>query len=235
MESKEPQQSDGEKPLASPKDIYSSSNNFNHDTINGPSGFHIMCTGQIESLEYYGVDNLYCRYAIAMGPDWRVEHGMESGLSQIGYKAPGSEEIVLNFPIDMTFKSTNPYGWPRLVLSVYGVDGLGRDIVRGYGSTHLPIRSGSCRRTIPLFAPQSSSFLQKMLGNLFGNRPEFFDSKFICQNEGREVTRVQSMGKAHVQFNIVTHGMAAHGYTESQTTPGTKSSTPGTKSSLRFY
>lgn len=52
MESKEPQQqSDGEQSLAPPKEIYSPSNNVNLDTINGPSGFHIMCTGQIESLE----------------------------------------------------------------------------------------------------------------------------------------------------------------------------------------
>jgi hypothetical protein len=26
--------------------------------------------------------------------------------------------IVWNFPIDIKFKSTNPYGWPRIAVSV---------------------------------------------------------------------------------------------------------------------
>ena len=149
-----------------------------------------------------------------MGPDWRIKQGVDSGLSQIGYKPHGSGDIVLNFPIDVTFKSTNPFGWPRLVLSVYGVDGLGRDVVRGYGSIHLPARAGSYERWVPLFAPQSSTLMQQFIAWLAGTPPEFFDSKFVSQNEGREVTRVRSAGKVKVKLNIVTHGMASHGYSE---------------------
>ncbi len=47
-----------------------------------------------------------------------------------------------NFPLDVTFKSTNPFGWPQLVVSVYGLDALGRDVVKGYGSIHLPTAAG---------------------------------------------------------------------------------------------
>lgn len=31
---------------------------------------------------------------------------------------------------------------PQLMISVYGLDALGNDVVRGYGTTHLPTMSG---------------------------------------------------------------------------------------------
>ena len=48
------------------------------------------------------------------------------------------QSVVWNFPIDVSFKSTNAHGWPRMSISVYGVDSLGRDVVRGYGSVLIP-------------------------------------------------------------------------------------------------
>ena len=70
-------------------------------------------------VQFQGVDNLYCRYCFNFGPDWSAMSGVDVGLSQIAQKANGHDSrIVWNFPIDIVFKSTNPHGWPRLVLSV---------------------------------------------------------------------------------------------------------------------
>ena len=77
--------------------------------------------------------------------------GLEEGISQIA-RAPTTSTFtptqsvkpcVWNFPVEATFKSTNVYGWPQLVLSVYGLDELGRDVIRGYGSIRLPRSSGT--------------------------------------------------------------------------------------------
>ena len=46
--------------------------------------------------------------------------GLEDGLTQLSKKSHNrSGAFVWNFPIDVTFKSTNPFGWPKIVLSVY--------------------------------------------------------------------------------------------------------------------
>lgn len=83
------------------------------------------------------------------------------------------DAIVLNFPIDIAFKSTNPFGWPRLVISIYGLDAFGRDVIRGYGSVHLPTVAGSNTvREVPLFRPLSSSLLQQFIAWLSGSPPE---------------------------------------------------------------
>jgi B9 domain-containing protein 1 len=109
------------------------------------ASFFVMNTGQIESAIFQGgYDNLYCRYSFNFGNDWGIIHGVDSGLSQIARKDQGSQDqsVTWNFPIDLTFKATNAFGWPRLAISVYGVDGMGRDVVRGYGSLLMPTTPG---------------------------------------------------------------------------------------------
>lgn len=50
--------------------------------------------------------------------------------------------LVWNYPLDVTYKTTNAYGWPQLVVSVYGLDSFGRDVIKGYGCVHLPTCAG---------------------------------------------------------------------------------------------
>lgn len=91
--------------------------------------------------------------------------GLEEGITQITCKGKQSPHtLIWNFPLETTFKSTNPSGCelytqhllltvyrcyksaflpgPQLVLSVYGPDVFGNDVVRGYGATHIPITPG---------------------------------------------------------------------------------------------
>ena len=53
-----------------------------------------------------------------------------------------SSEVIWNFPFDLTYKSTTPMGWPQLVVILYGVDLIGRIVIKGYGSVHVPTQPG---------------------------------------------------------------------------------------------
>ncbi|KAK2111024.1 hypothetical protein P7K49_010770 [Saguinus oedipus] len=122
-------------------------------------------------------DDLYCKYCFVYGQDWAPTAGLEEGISQITSKSQDMRQaLVWNFPIDVTFKSTNPYGCEsagalqaghesgykiNIVLSVYGPDVFGNDVVRGYGAVHVPFSPGRHKRTIPMFVPESTSKLQK--------------------------------------------------------------------------
>ncbi|XP_015442154.1 B9 domain-containing protein 1 isoform X1 [Pteropus alecto] len=128
----------------------------------GPSVFLLMVNGQVESAQFPEYDDLYCKYCFVYGQDWAPTAGLEEGISQITSKSQDMRQaLVWNFPIDVTFKSTNPYGWPQIVLSVYGPDVFGNDVVRGYGAVHVPFSPGRHKRTIPMFVPESTSKLQK--------------------------------------------------------------------------
>eukprot|EP00158_Paraphelidium_tribonemae_P000762 Partr_v1_DN23368_c0_g1_i1_m18251 putative B9 protein domain 1 len=118
--------------------------------------------------------------------------GHTEGITQISQPKGGVG--VWNFPIDCSFKSTNAHGWPQLIVTVYGTDFLGRDIVRGYGSIHLPMIHGRSLLYIDLFAPMPSSGLTSLLGFIVGRPPEFLDPKLVTKSDGRQVTRVESDG-----------------------------------------
>ena len=127
----------------------------------------------------------------------------------------GKRRIVWNFPLDITFRSTSPFGWPQLVVSVYGMDSFGNDIVRGYGAVHVPIFAGSGQNIdVPLFVPESASIIQKLTGWLMGRRPEYVDPRVVASGEGRGVTRVTSSdgGFVKVHFNVVTKDIKRLGY-----------------------
>ncbi|KAM9046024.1 B9 domain-containing protein 1 isoform 2-T2 [Megaptera novaeangliae] len=146
-------------------------------------------------------------------PSLSSSQGLEEGISQITSKSQDARRaLVWNFPIDVTFKSTNPYGWPQIVLSVYGPDVFGNDVVRGYGAVHVPFSPGRHKKTIPMFVPESVSKLQKFTSWFMGRRPEYTDPKVVAQGEGREVTRVRSQGFVTLLFNVVTKDMRKLGY-----------------------
>jgi B9 domain-containing protein 1 len=177
------------------------------------TGFLVMVSGQVELGRFPGLDNLYCKYDFTYGPEWRIVHGIDKGISQIASKAEGGDPtVVWNFPIDVVFKSTNAHGWPRLVVSVFGIDGLGRDVVRGYGSLHIPTYSGKHPRTLRMFRPVATSMLQRFLSWIKGTQPEFFDSRFVSRAEGRDATVVRSAGAVRVIVNVMTRGMQSMGY-----------------------
>ncbi|XP_045572147.1 B9 domain-containing protein 1-like, partial [Salmo salar] len=111
--------------------------------ISNPSVFLLMINGQIEGANFPEYDDLYCKYCFVYGHDWAPTSGLEEGISQITSKSRDSpQRMIWNFPLEITFKSTNPLGWPQIVVSVYGPDTFGNDVVRGYGATHIPFTPG---------------------------------------------------------------------------------------------
>jgi B9 domain-containing protein 1 len=174
----------------------------------------VQCLGQIESGFIDNEDFLYCRYIVCYGSDWEVVGGIDNGLSQTACQNHLNSEgsVVWNFPIDVTLKSTNLHGWPRIAISVYGMDFFGRDIIRGYGSLLVPLKPGVHKINVDMFKPIANSSLNSVLGWLTGNPPEFFDTRFVSQGEGREVTRVQSCGTVTVSIQVVMKGELLYCY-----------------------
>ncbi|KAK7862985.1 hypothetical protein R5R35_014541 [Gryllus longicercus] len=175
--------------------------------------FLLSLTGQIESAVFPDFDDIYCKYCFTYGSDWAITSGLEEGISQIGKcSRDDRQSFVWNFPLDVTFKSTNPFGWPQIVISVYGLDAFGNDVVRGYGLCHIPIAAGQYKKTLPMFVPESTTLLQKLTCWLTGRRPEYVEPRILGQGEGREVTRVRSQGWVKVCFNTITRDIQQLGY-----------------------
>ena len=136
-----------------------------------------------------------------------VVQGVDKGLSQVSQKGENTTEVVWSFPIDVVFKGTSVHGWPRIVVSVFGMDTFGRDVPVGYGSTMLPVSTGQCTRRVPMFKPVLQSWMQQLASWVRGTQPEFYDSRFVARATGRDVTRVSSNGIVDLQLQIMTRGL----------------------------
>ncbi|CAH8619997.1 unnamed protein product [Schistosoma mattheei] len=153
--------------------------------------FLLSVTGQIEKADY----------CFATGQDWTKLTGLDEGMTQTSIKGVGcNDQNNFNFPIDISWKSTNPFGWPQIVLHAYGVDVFGKDVLRGYGAVHVPMKIGSHKKRVSMFVPQSSS------------QPEFLNPKVIAYGEGRGVTKVQTQGFVDIIFNIAVKNLQNLGY-----------------------
>eukprot|EP00041_Stephanoeca_diplocostata_P030539 m.927437 g.927437 ORF g.927437 m.927437 type:complete len:348 (-) comp23775_c0_seq5:6256-7299(-) len=182
-----------------------------HGSLSGV--FMATFTGQITTAEFPFHDALSCKYSFKYGKDWQPIAGMEEGLSQVTRRSQdGRNIIVWNFPLEVTFKSTNPFGWPQIIVTVTGLDGLGREVVRGYGAKHLPLGPGAHDLEVPMFVPITASIVDRLVGYLLGTRAEFIDDKFVASGMGREVTRVQSQGKVNIAVSLVMKDFKRFGF-----------------------
>jgi B9 domain-containing protein 1 len=74
------------------------------------------------------------------------------------------------------------------------------------GSALVPLSAGQHIIEMDTYVPLANSLFNQGMGWLMGNVPEFYDSKFVCQGEGREVTRVRGTGAVIIKLNVVTKG-----------------------------
>ncbi|MPC28768.1 B9 domain-containing protein 1 [Portunus trituberculatus] len=157
-------------------------------SVSSPSVFLLSVSGQVEAGRFMGGDNLHFNYCFTAGQDWEVVSGLEECVSQTACCSDDERQLfVWNFPIDITYKSTNPFGWPQIILSVYGTDFFGNIVIVGYTACHVPITPGTHTRRLKTFVPESASTIQKLMSWLTGRRPEFLNPKIIAQGRGREV------------------------------------------------
>ncbi|XP_015117452.1 B9 domain-containing protein 1 isoform X1 [Diachasma alloeum] len=175
--------------------------------------FFVCATGSIEYGMFYEIDNAYCKYQYHFGDDWSIVAGIEEGITQMCKCTNDARRLaVWNFPLDVTFKSMNPYGWPQMVFSIYGLDVFGHDIVKGYGVCRLPLTSGRHEKETSIYVPESSSKLQQFAAWLTGRRPELIEPSILASGNGRELTRMRAQGSISVTFNIVLKDFHKLGY-----------------------
>lgn len=176
--------------------------------------FYVSVSGVVESGEISNEVYLQCKFELVTGSDWEIVTGQTSGCSQRATTASNSKNnLVWNFPFDVTYRSLNPYGWPQIVVSVIGPDLFGRSIAKGYGSVHVPTTPGYHEREIYLFKPVPISKFSAIFGWLRGKEAEYEDpSRVIAKGEGREVTRVETVGKMKIKFHVSEKNMKKFGY-----------------------
>jgi B9 domain-containing protein 1 len=179
-------------------------------------GFLINVQGMIELGNFFEGDCINCKYDIEFGEDWELLNGLKTNQSQQACRTEGQENIfVWNMPFEVSLRSTNPSGWPQLVVSCYCPDFFGREVLKAYGVCYFPTTNGSHERTLYMFSPMSSSEIINALGIFLGQKAEIINAPYVLSTgDGREVIRAQSEGRVEVKFNIHITNMECFGYNQ---------------------
>ncbi|KAK9888290.1 hypothetical protein WA026_000552 [Henosepilachna vigintioctopunctata] len=174
----------------------------------GDGTFLVSISGQLDYIEVLAESgsNWHCKYEFVSGPDWKIIGGVESGLSQICTVNMNGEKIVLNLPLEVMMKSTNLYGWPQVLVSIYNEMTL-----EGYGRCHVPLSPGVHSIDISLCKPLTSTLLGKIT-SLFGYQPELIQPKMLATTAGNNLLRMTSTGHLRVILNVITQGFHSMGY-----------------------
>ena len=179
-------------------------------------GFILNVQGMIELGEFFDGDVINCKYDIEFGQDWELLHGLKSNVSQQACRTEGKDNyIIFNMPFEVCLRSTNPSGWPQLVVSCYTPDFFGREVLKAYGVCYFPTTKGSHERTLHMFSVKSSSGLIEAIGVFLGQKAEILNApNVLSTGEGREVIRAQSEGIVKAKFNINITNMEYFGYNQ---------------------
>ncbi|GJQ81803.1 hypothetical protein Trydic_g344 [Trypoxylus dichotomus] len=177
--------------------------------------FLLSINGQLEWVDFLAPagSEWHCKYEFIAGPDWNIISGLEAGITQIATIVRNGAKIIFNFPIEIVYKSTNPYGWPQIVVSVYN-----NTQIKGYGRAHMPIRPGCHDLRISLSRPQPSTFLG-YIGTFFGYQPELLQPKMLATTAGNHLIRMISQGEVQLSLNILTQNFTTLGYDAGSTSP----------------
>ena len=183
--------------------------NFDEISIKKSLFFRLFISGSIEYGNFVGEEPIKVNYEFVSGEKWAKEDGIIKGSTQYSCKGEGIYNYYsygLNFEI--SYRSTDPFGWPQLVLNCFTVDSKGNQIVKGYGCVHVPTSTGRHKRKVHIFRPTENS---NLFGKFFGynssnsddKNDDKTDPKVISSGQEREISRANCERFVNVVFQVV--------------------------------
>mmetsp|Transcript_6356 Transcript_6356/g.19782 ORF Transcript_6356/g.19782 Transcript_6356/m.19782 type:complete len:127 (+) Transcript_6356:65-445(+) len=108
--------------------------------------------GQLLGGGGFQLNNLFCKFTIEAGANFRLLQGLTTGQTHCDY--PNADEpAVWAHPIDVHWSLKGIDGWPKLLIEVWGVDQFGRCELAGYGCCMVPTHAGTHELTVRTWRP----------------------------------------------------------------------------------
>ncbi|CBH16653.1 hypothetical protein, conserved [Trypanosoma brucei gambiense DAL972] len=210
------------------------------------AGFDIIVQGVLEGAECHEADVLFARTYWVYGPDWTTHNSLSGGDTRLGevplVRSLGQQcqsEVVTQLsvvsadpfsrftwsaPFECSLRSTNPHGWPQLVVTLHTVKGAipqrskaSEDQTSGsrsgeqcvsYSRCFIPMQNGMHRKRLPLLQLRPSTTKQSFISWLTGQRPELRDPMFLCTGEDRCVlTAAPLTGHVSLTLSVTISGL----------------------------
>lgn len=220
-------------------------------------GFQVLVHGVLEGAECVEVGSMFARTQLFYGPDWSFlesgagyggdgqeeEEGEEADLVVPTYS--NNAEVVTQLsdcckgpipyfsftaPFEFALTSTNPFGWPQLVITFHTVEGSGvnadkdgnekdkqllgsGESIVGYGRCYIPMKSGYFTKDVPMMQLEHATSQQAIIGLVTRQKPVLRDLSFLCTGDDQVMLRARPLeGYARLNFSVMINGMESCGF-----------------------
>eukprot|EP00796_Vickermania_ingenoplastis_P013383 gene13383-9210_t len=207
-------------------------------------GFQVIVHGMINGAECMETTQMFVRTHLFFGADWSFmefnDAKFESGVIHPTYN--NNAEIITQLsdralspipyfafsaPFEFALQSTNPYGWPQIVVTLHsvenkkekdtpktsgGLQGIGESVI-GYGRCFVPMENGHHAKRVRVMQLEHSTNKQKLVGMITREKPILRDLSYLCRGDDRVVLAAKPLS-AHVDltFSVVVNGLESCGF-----------------------
>ncbi|XP_015906950.1 B9 domain-containing protein 2 [Parasteatoda tepidariorum] len=161
---------------------------------------HII--GQILGASEFQENNLFCKWGLNSGGNWKIIEGLNGGQTQLD--DPLSNEMCYwCHPVDVHYATKGIQGWPKFHFQVWHQDDYGRDQFVSYGFCHVPTSSGFHELQCVTWKPVSS-FCDRIYEYFLGGGLQLKNPCNIYQGLERYRLQTTSKGIIHLHLHVIT-------------------------------
>ncbi|KAI8898191.1 B9 domain-containing protein 2 [Globomyces pollinis-pini] len=160
---------------------------------------HIL--GSLVGASDFPKSQLCCKWSIVSGESWVLLEGETSGRTHVDIPLDPTLS-VWSHPLDIHFATKSIAGWPKLVVHVFHQDMFGRNELFGYGFIHVPATPGKHTMEIVTWRP-TGTMKEQLWATFLGATNQLKDTNLIYDPMDRFRLVTESMGKVHVEFDII--------------------------------
>ena len=165
--------------------------------------------GQLQGAHNFKYTSLLCKYEIIAGQGWTLLEGIPSGQTHVDTPL-NNTHFIFNQPLDLHFNTKSMQGWPKICIKVFEQDSYKRNILIGYGFTHIPPRPGIHSLEINCWQPVGSKS-DEYYNRFLGTSVHLVDESLVYEPVDRFRLMTKSMGIVTAQVMVVIRNFRKQG------------------------
>jgi B9 domain-containing protein 2 len=170
----------------------------------------IFLNGRIISANNFEADELFIKYEMIYGTNFKVVEGETRGETFQAVPHMDQPIIYFDHPLSVNFSCRSIKGWPKFLIEVWANDYHNRNYLIGYGTCFVPFKSGTNVITIKCWRPREKIGMN--LSEFFiGNTPEFIDKSAVYSNEEKFGFFSLSTGSVTIELDVIMKDFNLHG------------------------
>jgi B9 domain-containing protein 2 len=170
----------------------------------------IFLSGRIISATNFDADELFVKYEIMHGTNFKIIDGESKGETFQGVTRLDEPIVFFDHPLNVNFACRSVKGWPKILVEVWATDSHSRNHLIGYGVAFVPFNPGNNLVNIRCWRPKENktvSFSEIFLGNT----PEFVDKSAISSVDDKYGMFSLSTGIVSVEVDVIVKDFNLHG------------------------